>query len=128
MSSLEMLRALGQKSSAGVNLGRAVALLDAACAKEDLPWLGRIVIFDNAADDFVGVWSDWAPFRPFIVDAAPRSKQWSAEEFARLHAVLPTLPADPNSWWEEAAKDSDAWLRRVLLVVLRQAYGSTTTP
>lgn len=124
--STEMLRLLRQKPNAGVNLGKAIALLDAASATVDLPWLGRLVVFEGAADDFVGKWSDWAPYKKYITELGPRQKHWSNVEMDRVRAAVLELPQDPNTWWDKEQENSAAWLQRALLVLLHQAYDTTS--
>ncbi len=127
VTSVGMLQSLGHDPRAGKNLGRAVALLDAACLEEGLPWLGRLILFENASDDFAGL--SWAPFKPYIVESAPRRRQWSDADFARIRSATLLLPPDPEKWWKDRLRDGESSLLRALLAVLHQTYdpGASTT-
>lgn len=123
MTSVEMLNALKHDARAGKNLGNAVSLLDAACLTANVPWVGRLIVFRTAADDFVGPWASWAPFKPYIVEHAPRQRRWSDEDINKIRDVLPSLPANPESWWNEQLHECDTWLLAALRVILQQACG-----
>ena len=122
VSSVEMLKSLGHDPRAGKNLGNAVSLLDAACLTSDVPWLGRLILFKAAADDFVGPWLYWAPFKRYIIECAPRERQWSDADLSRIRSAIPSLPPNPETWWNERLSEGDSCLRNALLVVLKQAY------
>lgn len=87
--------------------GQAISLLDATCLLQDLPWLGRLVVFKNAKDDLPGPWAPWRAHMPEIV-AAPLRKRWSADELNRISAALPSTGAD--AWWREHEPQSHSLL------------------
>ena len=120
ISSTQMLDRLGQSRRAGKNLGNVVALLDAACVEADLPWIGRLIHFSAPKNDFIGKWEFWAPFKSYVVEEAPRLRSWTDADLRRIDEFLDRLPSRPEDWWNACA-DREALLRRVLLVVLKQA-------
>ena len=121
IASTEMLDRLDQSRRAGKNLGNVASLLDAACAKTDLPWIGRLILFSKPDDDFVDQWGFWAPFKVYIVERAPRARNWIDSDFRAIDEVLDSLPRTPQQWWD-ACEDREALLRRVLSVTLKHAH------
>jgi hypothetical protein len=117
VSSVEMLHALGQNPRAGKNLGNVVSLLDAACISEDLPWIGRLIVFKRPRDDFLGI---WASHRQAIV-RAPRLWSWSDADLTRIRSRFARLPPNPEQWWQNSPSQSSFWLERAL-----QAAGGHT--
>ena len=121
-----MLDLLGHKKRAGKNLGNVVSLLDAACLKARVPWIGRLILFKRASNDFVDEWISWAPFQPYLVEFAPRRRKWSDQDITSIRGVLASLPGDPQAWWDDRLHEADALLLSALLVILQQAFSETS--
>ncbi len=91
----------------GRAFGQAVSLLDAACIVADLPWLGRLVLFQSKREDNSGPWQEWQLHMSELVEA-PTQKRWLASDFDRIREHIPTQGA--AKWWREHRLESQSML------------------
>jgi formate-dependent nitrite reductase cytochrome c552 subunit len=111
VGSVDLIKGCGlTPSHYGKAFGQAVALLDAACVTAELPWLGRLVIFQTPVNDFQGI---WAPHRQEIVNA-PSTLRWTNNDLDRIREKIPGI--GPNRWWATAMKTKDELSERALAV------------
>lgn len=125
IDSVVLLERLRLHRQAGVLLGQVVALLDASCLTQDLPWLGRVIIFRNPGDDWRGAWESWRPYVPYLL-RAPLLHHWTDPDLECIERSL--LPTGPEAWWNKQAERSAYWLQRAVLVTLREAYDNPGAP
>jgi hypothetical protein len=94
--------------------GQAVSLLDAACLQADMPWLGRLVLFEKKGNDSSSIWSSWRSHMPEIT-AAPLRRCWSTNDFRAILSALPTGQG-ANAWWSAREGQAVLLLERALSV------------
>lgn len=125
IDSVVLLERLRLHRQAGKLLGSVVSLLDASCLTEDLPWLGRVIIFRNPDDDWSGLWEPWRPYVHYIL-RAPLLRRWTDEDLARIDGSL--MATGPEAWWSEQARRSAYWLQMAVLATLSEAYDGPRAP
>lgn len=109
IGSVDLIKGCGlTPSHYGKVFGQAVALLDAACVTAELPWLGRLVIFQKPVNDFQGI---WARHRKEIVNA-PLTWRWTDSDLDRIREKIPRI--GPNKWWADAKTTESEFLKRAL--------------